>query len=179
MSDIFATTERLVLRDFRPDDLPLYSALSADPEVMRYLGGPRAAERCAAELTAISAQYAAIGYGMLAVERLADGAFLGICGLSVERWYPDDLQIGWRLFQSYWGKGYATEAAMVWRDHAFEGGASRLISISDVPNIRSHKVMQRLGMSYDHTATLSDDHETFEAHVYALAREDWLPAGKL
>ena len=116
---------------------------------------------------------------MLAVERKEDGAFLGICGLSVEQWYPDDLQIGWRLFQPYWGQGYAREAALVWRDHAFSHDIERLISISDVPNTRSHAVMRRIGMSFDHSATLSDDRETFDAHIYALSRHDWLSLGKL
>ena len=179
MSETFAVTERLILRDFRPQDLPLYIDLSTDPEVMRYLGGPRSAEHCETELPDISRQYADIGFGMLAVERKEDGAFLGICGLSVEQWYPDDLQIGWRLFQPYWGKGYAREAATVWRDHAFSRDIARLISISDVPNIRSQKLMQRLGMKHDHTATLSDDRETFDAHVYVLTRQDWMSLGKL
>ena len=67
----------------------------------------------------------------------------------------------------------------MWRDHAFSRGIERLISISDVPNTRSHALMQRLGMRLDHTATLSDDRETFEAHVYALSRHDWLSLGKL
>jgi RimJ/RimL family protein N-acetyltransferase len=175
----FATTERLILRDYRPEDLPIYIELSTDPEVMRYLGGPRSAEHCKKELEAISQEYADTGRGMLAVERREDSAFLGICGLSVEQWYPDDLQIGWRLFRPYWGQGYAGEAARVWRDHAFGLGASRLISISDVPNSRSHKLMQRLGMSFDHTATLSDDRETFDAHIYVLTRQDWLSLGNL
>ncbi|MEO7222339.1 MAG: GNAT family N-acetyltransferase [Devosia sp.] len=179
MSEVFATTDRLILRDYRPADLPLYVELSADPTVMRYMGGPRSADHCERELAAISKAYAETGIGMLAVERQADGVFLGICGLSREQWYPDDLQIGWRFFQPYWGHGYATEAALVWRDFAFGRGASRLISISDVPNTRSHRVMQRLGMSHDHTATLTDDRETFEAHVYVLRRDDWMSWGKL
>lgn len=179
MSEIFAITERLILRDFRPADLPPYIELSTDPEVMRYLSGPRSAAHCKAELAGISKEFADTGIGMLAVERQADGAFLGICGLSIEQWYPDDLQIGWRLFQPYWGQGYAMEAAIVWRDTAFGRGAPRLISISDVPNIRSHRLMQRLGMRHDHTATLSDDRETFEAHVYVLSKEDWAAARKL
>jgi RimJ/RimL family protein N-acetyltransferase len=176
---VFATTDRLILRDYRPADTPLYIELSTDAEVMRYLGGPRSAEHCKEELTAISKQYADEGFGMLAVERKTDGAFLGLCGLSVEQWYPDDLQIGWRLFQQYWGQGYAVEAAQVWRNHAFARGARRLISISDVPNTRSHRLMQRLGMTYDHTAILTDDRETFEAHVYVMTREDWTSLGKL
>jgi RimJ/RimL family protein N-acetyltransferase len=179
MTEIFAITDRLILRDYRPSDLPLYVDLSTDPEIMRYLGGPRSAAHCEAELEAISKQYAGIGLGMLAVERREDGTFLGICGLSYEQWYPDDLQIGWRLFQPYWGQGYASEAARAWRDHAFAQGASRLISISDVPNTRSHRVMERLGMRLDHTATLSDDRETFDAHIYVLTREDWIALRKL
>lgn len=179
MNPIFAKTDRLILRDYLPADLPLYVELSADPEVMRYLGGPRSAAHCEEELAAISQQYARTGIGMLAIERKEDGAFLGICGLSHEQWYPDDLQIGWRLFKPYWGHGYAHEAARVWRDHAFNQGAPRLISISDVPNTRSHKVMQRLGMRHDHTATLEDDRETFDAHIYALSRKDWMNLGKL
>ena len=179
MSAPFATTPRLILRDYRPDDAPAYVRLGADEAVMRYLGGPNPAARSMAEMAAISKQYGAIGYGMLAVERREDGAFLGICGLSVEQWYPDVLQIGWRLFPHYWGLGYAFEAARVWRDHAFSLGVPRLISISDVPNTRSHRLMQRLGMRFDHTATLSEGDETFAAHVYALSHAEWLSLGKL
>jgi RimJ/RimL family protein N-acetyltransferase len=179
MSEIFATTSRLILRDFRPSDVPLYIELSTDHEVMQYLGGPRSAAHCETELAAISKQYAETGIGMLAVERKEDGAFLGICGLSHEQWYPDDLQIGWRLFQPHWGRGYASEAALVWRDFAFSRGAPRLISIADVPNTRSHNLMRRLGMSYDHTATLSDDRETFDAHIFVLTRENWVSFRKL
>ena len=110
----------------------------------------------------------------------SDGAFLGICGLSHEQWYPDDLQIGWRLFQQYLGSGLrAGSRAGLARSSPLSRGASRLISISDVPNQRSHKVMQRLGMRYDHTATLSDDRETFDAHVYVLTRKDWIALRKL
>lgn len=185
MNEIFAETARLTLRDYRPADLPLYIDLSTDPEIMRYLGGPRSAAHCEAELQAISRQYADIGLGMLAVERRNDGQFLGICGLSHEQWYPDDLQIGWRFFPQFWGQGFATEAALVWRDFAFGVGAPRLISISDVPNTRSHKVMQRLGMSLDHMATLADDRETFDAarlcpdaRRLGVARETLRPAGR-
>ena len=179
MKELFAETDRLLLRDYRPADLPLYIALSTDPEVMRYLGGPYSPQYCAADLAGISRRYAETGSGMLAVERKADGVFLGICGLSVEQWYPDDVQIGWRFFQEHWGHGYATEAAKVWRDAAFALGAERLISISDVPNVRSHRVMQRLGMSLDHTATLVDRDESFDAQIYVLTRKNWLTLGKL
>ena len=82
-------TPRLLLRTFRRDDLPLYAALNADPEVARYLGGPLT--RQDSDDIAAWAQecYAREGLGLLAVERREDGAFLGMCGLHHQASYPD------------------------------------------------------------------------------------------
>ncbi len=95
---VVLTTPRLVLRAFRRDDLPHYAELNADLEVMRYLGGVLTRE--SSDQMAVWAQerHAREGTGLLAIERRADGAFLGMCGLHVLRdWYPDDIEIGWRL----------------------------------------------------------------------------------
>lgn len=167
-------TERLIIRPFGPSDLPHYIALNVDPEVRRYLGGVLTPEEAAEEMADIADLFERRGYGMVPVIRRSDGAFLGTCGLSVESWYPDDLGLGWRFLPEHWGHGYATEAAMVWRDHAFEAlDAPRLISIAYVPNIRSHRVMERLGMSFDHDAELVDGDETFAARIYALTASTW------
>ena len=172
-------TARLILRDFTPDDLPDYAALSSNDQVMRYLGGPTSAEEARVEMLGISQSFAESGFGMLAVERKDDAAFLGICGLSVETWYSDDLQIGWRLFPQYWGQGYATEAALAWRDLAFATPVPRLIAISDAPNTQSHRVMERIGMRFDRAATLAIGDERFDAFIYALTLEDWMSLAKL
>ena len=171
--EVAGETERLILRNFRDADSAAYAELCGDPEVMRHLGGPLPAEHAVAEMAAISRSFEESGFGMLAVERKLDGAFVGMCGLSVERWYSDDLQIGWRLLPRYWGEGYATEAAMFWRDLAFAAPVPRLISISDVPNQRSHRVMERLGMQRHETGTFEMNGERFEAHIYALTRDQW------
>jgi RimJ/RimL family protein N-acetyltransferase len=117
---VILRTERLNLRTFLEADLPLYAALNADLDVMRYLGG-HALSRTDSDAIASGAQrsFAATGIGKIAVERASDGAFLGMCGLSVEHWYPDDLEIGWRLALPYWGHGYASEAAKAWMGYAF------------------------------------------------------------
>jgi RimJ/RimL family protein N-acetyltransferase len=172
-------TPRLILRDFRPDDLPAYAALCFNHQVTRYLGGPKSAEEARVEMLGISQFFAESGFGMLAVERKGDAAFLGICGLSVETWYSDDLQIGWRLFPEHWGQGYATEAALAWRDLAFATAVPRLVSISDAPNTQSHRVMQRIGMRFDHAAALSIGDDRFDAHIYVLTLEDWASLAKL
>lgn len=168
-------TERLILRGFRKSDLPAFAALHRDPEVMRFVGGTPL-DRAVSDGIAAAAQrqFLKSGDGKIAVERRADGAFLGMCGLSVEDWYPDDLEVGWRLAQEFWGHGYATEAGIAWVDHAFATmGARRVISVADTPNVRSIGVMQRIGLAFDHEARLSDENGAFDATIYAIDAAAW------
>ncbi|NIK60012.1 GNAT family N-acetyltransferase [Kribbella shirazensis] len=168
------TTERLVLRPFRESDLEPWAELNADLDVTQYIGGPLSREESDRIAAAVNALYAAEGIGFLAVERRADGAFLGACGLTREQWYPEELHLGWRLAREYWGHGYATEAAASWLDYAFtEAGLTRVIAMTDTPNVRSIAVMRRLGMSFDHEAVLEEDGVPFDATIYALKAEEW------
>jgi RimJ/RimL family protein N-acetyltransferase len=172
--EVALTTPRLLLRAWRSDDLPLYAALNADPEVTKYLGGPISREQSDAIADWAQALHSAEGIGLLAVERRADNAFLGMCGLHHLGWYPDDIEIAWRLARPAWGHGYATEAAGAWLAHAFTVlDVPRVISVTDVPNERSIAVMRRLGMTVDHHATLEEDGDTFEAVVHAITKEQW------
>ncbi len=170
-------TERLRLRPYRAADLDAYAEMNADPEVMVFLGN-RPMQRAESDGMAgeINACFFERGYGKLAVERRSDGAFLGMCGLSRERWFTDDLEVGWRLLPRYWGQGYATEAGAAWLAHAFEAlGQRRIVSVADVPNVRSIAVMERLGMGLVEVAQLDDgDGGTFAAAVHAIDRTQWL-----
>ncbi len=172
------STERLLLRTWRADDLEPFAALNADPEVVEFLGGvavPRA------ESDAIAAYADGLWeeerLGLLAVERRSDGAFLGFCGLHrLPDWYPDDVEIAWRLAREHWGHGYATEAARAWLDHGFGTlGLDRVISTTDrdPPNVRSIAVMRRLGMVWDHDAELAEDGVTFPAVVHSITADRW------
>jgi RimJ/RimL family protein N-acetyltransferase len=170
------TTARLTLRTFRADDLPLYAALNADPEVTRYLGGPASREYSDEIAEWANECYAADGLGLVAIERTEDQRFLGMCGLHEQSWYPDDIEIGWRIAREHWGHGYVTEAAQAWLDNAFRvRDLPRVISITDVDNARSVAVMQRVGMQFDHQAVLPDEQtgEPVAAVVYSIAAEDW------
>ena len=172
--EVALTTPRLLLRAYLNDDLPLYARLNADPEVAEYLGGPISREESDDIADWAQALHSAEGIGLLAVERRADHKFLGMCGLHHLDWYPDDIEIGWRLARQYWGHGYATEAANAWLTHAFTVlDLPRVISVTDRPNTRSIAVMQRLGMTVDHYATLEEDGQTFDAVVHAITKAQW------
>lgn len=173
---VIATTPRLTLRTFRDDDLSKYAALNEHPEVVRWLGGkPLTREHSDSIAEWAQDLYARQGIGLLAVERLADGEFIGMCGLHHLRSYPDDVEIGWRLAYEHWGNGYATEAATAWLDLAFGPlGLTRVISTTDPPNVRSLAVMRRLGMSFDHEGRVEDEGILFDAVVYSITADQWL-----
>ena len=72
---VVLTTSRLRLRTFRPDDLPLYAALNADPEVVQFLGGALSRDESDGIAEYAQGLHAREGIGLLAVERAEDGVF--------------------------------------------------------------------------------------------------------
>jgi RimJ/RimL family protein N-acetyltransferase len=104
-----------------------------------------------------------------------------MCGLHcLADWYPDDVEIGWRLAREHWGRGYATEAATAWLEHGFTTlGLPRVISSTDPPNLRSKAVMHRLGMVVDHYAELEYEGSVFLAVIHAITADQWRTRAKL
>ncbi len=102
-------TARLVLRRWRSDDIAPFARINADPEVTRYLSGrPMSRQATADFVRRIRRHWDEWGYGLWAVEHLADRQLIGFIGLSHHRWYPDEVEVGWRLDSRYWGRGLAT-----------------------------------------------------------------------
>ena len=140
-------TPRLILRGWRPGDARAHAAITADPEVMRHLGGVLSAPQSWRQMAQHAGHWVLRGYGPWAIERRADGALLGRAGL----WNPDGwpgLELGWVLARHAWGHGYATEAAraaMGWAWASVE--ADRLISVIAPENTASVRVAERLGLS--------------------------------
>lgn len=172
---VVTETPRLLLRTFRVDDLPAYAALHSDPEVMATLGGVLL-DREASDGLAVwhQGRYEARGYGLLAVERREDGAFLGMCGLHHQQSFPDEVELAYRFARAHWGQGYATEAGAAWLDVAFDrAGCERVIGIGEESNPRTIAVMRRLGMTPWWTGTVRDEDEEFEAIVHAVTADTW------
>ena len=166
-------TDRLVLRNWRSSDQEPWAALNADPEVMEHFPATLTAEESAAMLAVHQALIAERGWGLWAVERRADGAFLGFCGLMQLREsnpLAPGVEIGWRFARHAWGAGYASEAARGALEHGFEVlNLPEIVSFTATTNLRSQAVMQRIGMTrredldFDHPA-LPKGH-VLERHV--------------
>ncbi|BBA95511.1 putative acetyltransferase [Actinacidiphila reveromycinica] len=146
------TTSRLVLRRWREEDVAPMAAVHADPEVMRWIrdGGVRDERQTRDGIRAWESEWESRGFGLFAVEIRATGELAGFTGLSVPSFLPEVMpavEVGWRLGRSHWGQGLATEAARAAVRFGFEErGLRRIVSITQVGNVASERVIVKLGM---------------------------------
>jgi len=149
-------TERLILRAFRSDDLDAFAAMSADAEVMRYIGDGSTADRHGAwrTMAVFNGHWSLRGFGMWAIERKADGAFIGRVGLHHPPYWPA-LEAGWVLARASWGQGFAREAAAATLAFARRQlPPQRLVSFIRPGNARSVKLALALGAQFESVADL-------------------------
>lgn len=178
-------TDRLVLRSFRGVDREPFAAMNADPQVMAHFPRTLTPEESDAFIDRATERWATDGFGLWAVERRADGRFLGFTGLAAptfEAHFTPCVEIGWRLAVETWGHGYATEAARAGLRFAFgQVGLHEVVSFTVPANVRSRAVMERLGMTrdpaddFDHPR-LPDGHPLRGHVLYRLSRASWARA---
>lgn len=140
-------TERLLLRGWRPEDRGPFALLNADPRVTRYLGHPRlTAAESDALVDRIERRWTERGLGQWAVEVREKGQFIGFLGFSNHHWYPDVLELGWRLRPDLWGRGLATEGARAALSYGFaQLRLERVISVIHRDNVASRRVAEKCG----------------------------------
>lgn len=164
-------TERLILRMFRDADLEAYAEMSADPLVMRYLGDGQPLSRPLAwrHMAMMAGHWQLRGYGFWAAEDRATGVMVGRVGFWNPEGWPD-FEIGWTLRRSYWGRGFATEAARAALRFAFtQMEREHVISLIRPENDASIRVAQRLGERFIETIQLLDK----PARLYRITRAEW------
>lgn len=180
--EIFLTTERMLLRRFIGDDLDNLYQLDRDPAVMRLLtnGVPTRYERIRDEiLPQLLREYAVSArHGRWAAVDRTTGEFLGWFSLDRPEGEPDQAELGYRLHQTAWGQGYATEGARALVHKAFtELGLRRVFAQTMAVHIASRRVMEKAGLAYVRTFHLEfedpipgTEHGEVE---YALDRAGW------
>ena len=117
----YIETSRLILRDWKEEDIPAFARMNADPHVMEFFLHPLTPEESLAFYHRIQNEFQTCGFGLYAVERKEDHAFMG--------------------------RGYAPEAATACLEYARESlDIKELFSFTSLPNQRSERVMQKIGM---------------------------------
>jgi len=146
-------TERLLLRQWRDADYEPFAALNADPVVMEHFPAPLTREASDSWADRQRGRIEERGWGLWAVEVRDDGGFAGFVGLAVpsfEAHFTPAVEIGWRLAREHWNRGYATEAARAGLAFGFvELQLEEIVSFTTVANVRSRRVMEKLGMTCD------------------------------
>ena len=178
-------TERLVLRRFTADDAELLIELDSDPAVMRYLtGGEPTATEVVRErdLPSVLAGYEKWGgnFGLFAAHEKNTGAFIGWFCLRPEPGGPtDEVELGYRLRQEVWGKGYATEGSRALLRKAFTELDVRTVWGATMSvNLSSQKVMEKVGMTLAETIPTPEDMLMVEGSElggvqYEITKEQW------
>ena len=180
---VFLETDRLILRRFTEADVDALVELDSDPDVMRCINGGRPTPREEVRediLPAFLAYYErSPGYGFWAAVEKTTGEFLGWFHLRPPNGAgPGEVELGYRLRRSAWGKGYATEGSRALIDKGFaELGVQRVVAETMAVNLASRRVMEKAGLRLVRTfhqpwpdPIEGDEHGDVE---YALSRADW------
>jgi RimJ/RimL family protein N-acetyltransferase len=146
-------TERLLLRRWRESDRLPFQQMNADPRVMEFFPESLIPEASDALFNRAQQHFDKHGFGPFAVELLDNGSFIGFIGLSIpafEAHFMPAVEIGWRLAFNHWGKGLATEGARAAHDFGLHMlRLEQVVSFTVPANVRSRRVMERLGMTHD------------------------------
>jgi ribosomal-protein-alanine N-acetyltransferase len=170
---VIAETQRLILRQFTSDDLDAIAAILADAVGMKYIGRgvpltrdvasewlsrwlangryDWSAETLARVPQLLRAPQRNAHFSMWAMIDKSDGALIGRSGLLA--WNLDgqlEVEVGYHLARSHWGKGLATEAATAVRDYGMTRlGFDRLVSVIMRDNLASQRVAVKIGMRHE------------------------------
>jgi ribosomal-protein-alanine N-acetyltransferase len=172
-------TPRLHLRRWRDEDREPFQAINADPRVMEFMPAPLSAQQSDGLIARIEQHFDRLGFGAFAAELLEDKSLIGFIGLNIPSFFAPFMpavEIGWRLSAGYWGRGLATEGARAVVDHAFNTlQLDSLVSFTVPENLRSRRVMEKLGMTHDSAdnfdhPSLPDGHPLRRHVLYRLHR---------
>jgi ribosomal-protein-alanine N-acetyltransferase len=148
-------TDRLILRRWRESDLAPFAAMNADPVVMEYYPACLDANESRDFIARVERKFETQGFGLWAATLKESGAFIGYIGLNVPTFdtaFTPCVEIGWRLSRDQWGNGYATEGARACLDFAVTtANLGEVLSWTFAGNMRSRRVMERIGMKRDIT----------------------------
>jgi ribosomal-protein-alanine N-acetyltransferase len=152
---VILETERLILRHPLESDIEPLVALWCDPEVTRYLGGPRDQTAIRESLEPAVQSPFPEEYDLWAAVDRKSGKVVGHCGLlDKEIEGKTEIELVYVIAHTSWGKGYATEIAQALENYAFnELGLEHLVALIEPENKASEKVASKVGMTFKSTVS--------------------------
>lgn len=173
-------TRRLRLRHFTPKDVDELFRIYSDPELFKYMMNEVSQdkfvlwEQTRTIVDTLIENWQKHRFGVWAVVYKKNQKLIGHCGFKFLE-NTRDVQIGYLLLKSYWGKGLATEAASVALKYGFENtDLERVVAIAKHDNIASRRVMEKLGMKYEKDAYYYNNHVAY----YSITRSHFAQISK-
>ena len=145
---IIFQSPRLYFREFTENDVYLLFELNSNPNVIKYVHEPAPTLENVTNIlfNSILPQYKLYIYGRWAVHLKNDNEFVGWCGLKYIK-EDDEIDLGYRIKEEYWGKGYGYEAVKTTINYGFNNLKLKRIVATALPeNIASWKIMEKCGM---------------------------------
>ena len=165
-------TERLILREYTPEDFDALYEIMSDPETMRHYPAPFDADRTRRWIEWNLENYEQYGFGLWAVVLKETGEFIGDCGITIQDIDGEKLpEIGYHIHKKYWRRGFAKEAARAVRDWAFTNTQySAVYSYMKYTNVASYSTALANGMKK--VKEYPDPKNTVSC-AFAITRPEW------
>ena len=151
--DLIIETERLLLRELRICDAAAFFAMDTNPNDHRYLWNKptQKIDETLEIIEFVRKQYIDNGIGRFAIISKETNDFMGWAGLKFNTEMVNNktnfYDIGYRLDEKFWGKGYASEASFAWLQYAFETlKIKTLEAAAHADNLASNIILQKIGM---------------------------------
>lgn len=148
--NIIFESPRLYFREFTDNDIQILFELNSNPNAIRFVHEPAPTIENVTSILHdnILPQYELYGHGRWAVHLKSNDEFIGWCGLKYIK-EANEIDLGYRLKEEYWGKGYGCEAAKATIDYGLKILKLKRITATVLPeNIASWKIMEKCGMKY-------------------------------
>jgi len=167
-------TKRLNIRKLDVSDISIWETFFENNNSLEYLGLDLSLDAKAQSKEWIERQlwrYENGQYGHHALLNKDSNEFIGQCGLLTQEIDGKiELEIGYHILPEYWGLGFATEAAQLFRDYAFDNNlCDSLVSIIDIRNIASQKVAEKNGMQRGKQVKYYD----LDVYIYRIYKSDY------
>ena len=151
--NITLETDRLILRDLRLSDAESFFAMDSNPSVHKYLWNKptQKIEETIEIIEFVRKQYIDNGIGRFAIISKETNEFIGWAGLKYNTEMVNNkvnfYDIGYRLDEKFWGKGYASETTCAWLNYGFETMNIKILEeAAHTENAASNRILQKIGM---------------------------------
>lgn len=174
-------TDRLLLRQWVEEDFDLFAKMCSNERVMEFFPNTQTREESYEMARKIQSLINERGWGLWAIEVPSRYKFIGFIGLHTPQCnmpFSPCVEVGWRLSNQYWGKGYATEGAKAALEFAFNIlKLNEVVSFTTVGNVRSEAVMKKIGMhnsghNFMHP-NIEQSHPQCEHILYKINQSEW------